>query len=163
MNTGLAIGLGAVGLYVLYRVAQAQSAPPPAPRPAPGPPPPRTLEELGSRVATIGVNRTIRAVTELVTGTSGSQFKTFGQQSDFEALSYLMCNCYHQGAGAETKPNGTSCRSVQQMAPGTHCKGGDCDCHPVMTGPGRFAYRDSRGSYTGEFGPKTLATEWMAS
>jgi hypothetical protein len=152
VKTALIIGAAAVGVYVLYRYAQGQSTVMPVAPVATRPP---TLSERADQVASAIVNRTGRAFVELATGTSSSGLKTFGEQSDFEALKYLMCNCYKRGPG-----NHNSCQAVQQMAPGTKCEGGNCDCDPAMTGTGKFTYRHNGSSHSGSFGPKTLATAW---
>lgn len=160
MNAGLAIGLGAIGLYVVWRLAQRQATAPTIVAPPPPPSTPLTLEGVGAVVAKKGLLIVGTAVKEIVTGTSGSQFKTFGQLDDFAFLKYLMCNAYHQGRGGNT----LSTRAAKQMAPALRLAPGDGDCNPTNPSPGVIRYRDSFGGpYETTFGPKTLATLWTSS
>jgi hypothetical protein len=155
-KAALAIGLGAIGLYVVWRLAQTKKEPiavtPPTLE--------QTLDQAGAVIVKTALNRVGKAVKEIATGTSGSQFKTYGQLSDFEFLKYLLCNAYHQGIGGNT----LSTRAAKQMAPGISVAPGDGDCNPTNPRPGVIRYRDSHGGpYETTFGPKSLATLWTSA
>jgi hypothetical protein len=162
VKTALAIGLGAVGLYFVWQLAQRAQAMPTvvAPPPQPGP---TSLADVGEAIAVRSIMRLKQAVVELATGTSGSQFKTFDEETDFSYLKYLMRNCDAQGAAGNdpTSPASNSCKAVQQMAPGTKCRGGGCDQNPADLGGHRFAYRYFGENLTGTYGSKSLATAFI--
>ncbi len=161
-GTALAIGLGAIGLYVVWRLAQRQQ---PAPTvvvtggssSSAG----KTLEEVGQVILKKGALIVGTSIKEIVTGTSGAdKFKTFGELDDFNFLKYLMCNAYHQGVGG----NDRSTRAAKQMAPGLRVAPGDGDCNPTNPRAGVIRYRDKYGGpYETTFGPKSLATIWTSS
>jgi hypothetical protein len=145
MNTALAIGLGAIAIFAVWKLANpAPAAAAPAPAPA------ANLASLATDVIT-NPNK----YNHLIFGVGTDTFKDFNELTDVQQLGTNMCACY--------KGNEAACKAAREQSPGLRCKAGDCDCHITDTAGAvihdrdvhTIHYRDSVGGpYTATVGRK---------
>jgi hypothetical protein len=146
MNTALAIGVGALAIFVVWKIAN----PPPPAASAVAPSAPTNVTGLVTDVIT-NPNKYNR----LIFGVGTDTFKQFNELTDVQQLGTNMCACYHG--------NEAACRAAREQSPGLRCKVGDCDCHVTDTAGAvigqrdvhEIHYRDSVGGpYTATVGRK---------
>lgn len=140
MNTALAIGVGALAIFVVWKLANAPTA---AAAPPKAPSLPGTVQGI---LQTAITNPNV--INHAIFGVGTDSFATFGDLNDFAALKQHMCNCYHG--------NTSACAAALEQAPGLRtCKPGDCDCNPTSPVTGTVFYRDSHGGpYATPYGRK---------
>jgi hypothetical protein len=146
MNTALAIGVGALAIFVVWKIAN--------------PPPPTAVAAPPSAGAgVVGVVTDVitnpNKYNRLIFGVGTDTFKQFNELTDVQQLGTNMCAAYHGNAAA--------LKAALEQSPGLRCKLGDCDCHITDTSGAvihdrdvkEIHYRDSVGGpYTAKVGRK---------